>query len=192
MKIREQVQEIIDSRKGQGKYQGNGRLATIQQKLTFVEQLEKDVDAFEEFLNQIKSDIQQSNGKFADLVEKQPQFANRLLEIHLHELKQKIAAQKNELHRLQNRFSRDSVQVAFIGQARQGKSSFLQRISGLNDDTIPSSSATDCTGAISIISNYNGTQKQFFEVEIEYYSALEFIAAVNNKLSQLFPQAHLM
>lgn len=191
MKIREQVQEIIDSRKGQGKYQGNGRLATIQQKLTFVEQLEKDVDAFEEFLNQIKSDIQQSNGKFADLVEKQPQFANRLLEIHLHELKQKIAAQKNELHRLQNRFSRDSVQVAFIGQARQGKSSFLQRISGLNDDTIPSSSATDCTGAISIISNYNGTQKQFFEVEIEYYSALEFIAAVNNKLSQLFPQVHL-
>ena len=170
MKIREQVQEIIDSRKGQGKYQCNGRLATIQQKLAFVEQLEKDVDAFEEFLNQIKSDIQQSNGKFADLVEKQPQFANRLLEIHLHELKQKIAAQKNELHRLQNRFSRDSVQVAFIGQARQGKSSFLQRISGLNDDTIPSSSATDCTGAISIISNYNGTQKQFFEVEIEYCS----------------------
>lgn len=191
MKIREQVQEIIDSRKGQGKYQGNGRLATIQQKLTFVEQLEKDVDAFEEFLNQIKSDIQQSNGKFADLVEKQPQFANRLSEIQLQELKQKIMLQKDELQRLQNRFSRDSVQIAFIGQARQGKSSFLQRISGLNDDTIPSSSATDCTGAISIISNYEGNQKNFFEVEIEYYSVLEFVAAVNNKLSQLFPQAHL-
>lgn len=191
MKIREQVQEIIDSRKGQGKYQGNGRLVTIQQKLAFVEQLEKDVNAFEVFLNQIKSDIQQSNGKFADLVEKQPQFANRLLEINLHELKQKIAVQKNELHRLQNRFSRDSVQIAFIGQARQGKSSFLQRISGLNEDTIPSSSATDCTGAISIISNYEGSKKNFFEVEIEYYSVLEFVAAVNNKLLQLFPQSHL-
>ena len=154
MKIREQVQEILDSRKGQGKFEGKGRLSTIQQKLDFVERLESEVNAFEVFLNQIKSNIQQSNGKFADLVEKQPQFANRLLEINLHELKQKIAAQKNELHRLQNRFSRNSVQIAFIGQARQGKSSFLQRISGLNDDTIPSSSATDCTGAISIISNY--------------------------------------
>ena len=191
MKIREQVQEIIDSRKGQGKYQGNGRLATIQQKLTFVEQLEKDVNAFEAFINQIKQEIQHSNGAFADLVEKQPQFANRLSEIQLQELKQKIMLQKDELQRLQNRFSRDSVQIAFIGQARQGKSSFLQRISGLNDDTIPSSSATDCTGAISIISNYEGNQKNFFEVEIEYYSVLEFVAAVNNKLSQLFPQAHL-
>ena len=141
MKIREQVQEILDSRKGQGKFEGKGRLSTIQQKLDFVERLESDVNTFEAFLNQIKSEIQQNGGKFADLVEKQPQFANRLLEINLHELKQKIAAQKNELHRLQNRFSRDSVQIAFIGQARQGKSSFLQRISGLNDDTIPSSSA---------------------------------------------------
>ena len=191
MKIREQVQEILDSRKGQGKFEGKGRLSTIQQKLDFVERLESDVNTFEAFLNQIKSEIQQNGGKFADLVEKQPQFANRLLEINLHELKQKIAAQKNELHRLQNRFSRDSVQIAFIGQARQGKSSFLQRISGLNDDTIPSSSATDCTGAISIISNYEGSKKNFFEVEIEYYSVLEFVSAVNNKLSQLFPQSHL-
>lgn len=191
MKIREQVQEILDSRKGQGKFEGKGRLSTIQQKLDFVERLESDVNTFEAFLNQIKSEIQQNGGKFADLVEKQPQFANRLLEINLHELKQKIAAQKNELHRLQNRFSRNSVQIAFIGQARQGKSSFLQRISGLNDDTIPSSSATDCTGAISIISNYEGSKKNFFEVEIEYYSVLEFVSAVNNKLSQLFPQSHL-
>lgn len=191
MKIREQVQEILDSRKGQGKFEGKGRLSTIQQKLDFVERLESDVNTFEAFLNQIKSEIQQNGGKFADLVEKQPQFANRLLEINLHELKQKIAAQKNELHRLQNRFSRNSVQIAFIGQARQGKSSFLQRISGLNDDTIPSSSATDCTGAISIISNYEGSKKNFFEVEIEYYSVLEFVAAVNNKLLQLFPQSHL-
>ena len=191
MKIREQVQEILDSRKGQGKFEGKGRLSTIQQKLDFVERLESDVNTFEAFLNQIKSEIQQNGGKFADLVEKQPQFANRLLEINLHELKQKIAAQKNKLHRLQNRFSRNSVQIAFIGQARQGKSSFLQRISGLNDDTIPSSSATDCTGAISIISNYEGSKKNFFEVEIEYYSVLEFVSAVNNKLSQLFPQSHL-
>ena len=191
MKIREQVQEIIDSRRGQGKYDGKGRLAMIQQNLDFVESIETEVNGFDLFLNQIKREIQQDNGRFADLVEKQPQFVNRLSEIRLDDLKQKIFQQKNEIIRLYNRFSRDSVQIAFIGQARQGKSSFLQRISGLNDDIIPSSSATDCTGAISIIKNYDGTQKQFFEVEIEYYSALEFVIAVNNKLAQLFPLSNL-
>ena len=88
MKIREQVQEIIDSRRGQGKYDGKGRLAMIQQNLDFVESIETEVNGFDLFLNQIKREIQQDNGRFADLVEKQPQFVNRLSEIRLDDLKQ--------------------------------------------------------------------------------------------------------
>ena len=61
----------------------------------------------------------------------------------------------------------------------------------MTDEIIPSSSATDCTGAISIIKNDDGGAIDCFEVELEYYSVLEFIAAVNNKLAQLFPNSNV-
>lgn len=191
MNIKDQVQEIINSRKGLGSYVGRGRLAVIEKNLAFVEKLEAEVGAFEKFLGNIQVEIQAANSTFADFIEKQPKFLAKLDAVQLDGLKQKIAAQKRELLRLHNRFSRESVQIAFIGQARQGKSRFLQRISGLNDEIIPSSSATDCTGAISIIKNYDGVSTDCFEVELEYYSVLEFIAAVNNKLAQLFPNSNL-
>ena len=191
MNTKDQVQEIINSRKGLGSYVGRGRLAVIEKNLAFVEKLEAEIGAFENFLGNIQGEIQSANSPFADFIEKQPNFLAKLDAVQLYGLKQKIAAQKSELLRLHNRFSRESVQIAFIGQARQGKSRFLQRISGLNDEIIPSSSATDCTGAISIIKNYDGASTDCFEVELEYYSVLEFLAAVNNKLAQLFPNSNL-
>lgn len=191
MNIKDQVQEIINSRKGLGSYAGRGRLAVIERNLAFVEKLEAEINEFECFLGNIRADIHASNSPFGDFIEKQPSFLLKLEDIRLHDLKQKILSQKKELLRLHNRFSRENVQIAFIGQARQGKSRFLQRISGLNDEIIPSSSATDCTGAISIIKNYDGVLTDCFEVELEYYSVLEFITAVNNKLAQLFPNSNL-
>ena len=59
---------------------------------------------------------------------------------------------------------------------RKGKSKFLQSVSNLGDDVIPTSSSTDCTGAISIIENYDGP----FQMEVEYYTIGEFLDSVSN------------
>ena len=129
MTIKDQVQEIINCRKGLGSYEGRGRLAVIERNLAFVEKLETEVNEFSGFLEKIQVDIHEANNPFADFIDKEPNFLVKLDAIQLHDLKQKIRSQKKELLRLHNRFSRESVQIAFIGQARQGKSRFLQRIS---------------------------------------------------------------
>lgn len=82
---------------------------------------------------------------------------------------------------LEERFSRDNVSIALVGHARMGKSTILQSITELDDDVIPTSSYSDCTGAVSIIQNSNGP----FEMDIEYYSDKEFLDAVNAHLNKL-------
>lgn len=54
---------------------------------------------------------------------------------------------------LKKRFSREYVNIAVVGTARQGKSMFLQSISGLDDKCIPAFYADHCTGTGSIICN---------------------------------------
>ena len=51
------------------------------------------------------------------------------------------------------RFERDSLNIATIGRARQGKSTLLQTIGNLDNKVIPAFDAGDCTGAVSIICN---------------------------------------
>ncbi len=81
---------------------------------------------------------------------------------------------------LEGRFSRDNVSIALVGHARMGKSTILQSITELGDDVIPTSSYSDCTGSVSIIQNSDGP----FEMDIEYYSAKEFLQAVNTHLKK--------
>ena len=88
---------------------------------------------------------------------------------------------KKELERLEKRFSRKCIQIALIGYARKGKSKFLQSVAELGDDVIPTSSSTDCTGAISIIENYDGP----FQMEVEYYTLDEFLYSVSQSLTEI-------
>ncbi len=80
------------------------------------------------------------------------------------------------LRNLINRFQNPTINIGVIGKARQGKSTLLQKISGLSDKIIPSSAGKPCTGAKSRIYHTEGnahakvyffTQEEFLE-EIVY------------------------
>lgn len=60
---------------------------------------------------------------------------------------------RDKLLRLTNRLSRDTLNIAVIGRARQGKSRLLQSVTGLGADEIPDGSLEFCTGVRSDIIN---------------------------------------
>jgi hypothetical protein len=60
---------------------------------------------------------------------------------------------RGDLERLYNRFSRNTLNIAVIGRARQGKSRLLQTITGLSTEEIPDGNLQFCTGVRSDIVN---------------------------------------
>ena len=60
---------------------------------------------------------------------------------------------QGDLTHIQNRLSRDTLNIAVIGRARQGKSRLLQTITGLGTEEIPDGNQAFCTGVRSDIIN---------------------------------------
>ncbi len=80
---------------------------------------------------------------------------------------------RSQLTQLLRRFERPTLNIGIVGNARQGKSTLLQKLTGLNDDVIPSGNRGHCTGAASII--YHASN---FHAKIEFYTEIEFIEEV--------------
>jgi hypothetical protein len=79
----------------------------------------------------------------------------------------------NELTQLKHRFSRSTLNIGVVGNARQGKSTFLQALTGLSSNEIPSAVDGHCTGAPSIIINAPETY-----ADIEFYNESDFMREV--------------
>jgi hypothetical protein len=67
------------------------------------------------------------------------------------DLRQGIRSAITDLHAVQTRLARDTVNIGVSGQARVGKSTLLQSISGLGDDQIPTGSGLPVTAVRSRI-----------------------------------------
>jgi hypothetical protein len=72
------------------------------------------------------------------------------------------------------RFSKNTINIGVAGKARQGKSTILQAISGLDNRVIPTSDGLPCTGAKSRILHRTNDP----HAEIEYYKAEEFLREI--------------
>src|SRR5436305_1031442 len=72
------------------------------------------------------------------------------------------------------RFGKMTINVGVAGKARQGKSTILQAISGLDDRVIPTSDGLPCTGAKSRIMHRTDDP----HAEVEYYRAEEFLREI--------------
>lgn len=75
---------------------------------------------------------------------------------------------------LLNRFRREKINIGVAGAARQGKSTLLQKISGLSDTEIPTSSGLPCTGTKSRICHCDVN----VQAEIEFFSRQEFLTEI--------------
>ena len=172
--IAESCEKIIEKRK-------NERLPIISEKLKKLQELKDALTQLQKYQNRVKEN--RDPFIFA-LSDKAPQVFETIRDIDLNELlgeNGKIEKLEKELKRLEKRFGRDGVQIALMGHARQGKSLFLQSVSELPDDVIPTSSHTDCTGALSVIENVEGAP---FEITIEYYDEESFVKFFNKSLEQ--------
>ncbi|MBR2145822.1 MAG: hypothetical protein IJ956_09830, partial [Akkermansia sp.] len=52
-------------------------------------------------------------------------------------IREKVDTLRTELNRLRNRYSRDTVNIGIVGVPKQGKSTFLQALTGLDESIIP-------------------------------------------------------
>lgn len=86
-----------------------------------------------------------------------------------------------------SRFERDSLNVATVGRARQGKSTFLQAVSNLGNDIIPAFDAGDCTGAVSIIRNDPAIAPGLVRVDITFRSKEDLTKIVCDYINQIDP-----
>jgi GTPase SAR1 family protein len=88
-------------------------------------------------------------------------------------LQQEISSQKAGLQQLELRFNRSTLNIGIVGNARQGKSTFLQALTGLTNEEIPAAETDHCTGAPSLIINH----KETF-ADIEFFTENGFLQEV--------------
>lgn len=163
--IAESCEKIIRVRKDK-------RLPIIREKLKKLRELKDALKQLQEYQNRIKENRGQD---IAALRERAQRVYDTIYNIDLNELlgeNGKIEKLEKELERLEKRFGRDGVQIALVGTARKGKSTFLQSLTGLPDEVIPASSGSDCTGAVSVIENVDDGE---FRIQIDYYNEKDFI-----------------
>ncbi|AFZ38317.1 hypothetical protein Sta7437_4889 (plasmid) [Stanieria cyanosphaera PCC 7437] len=113
-----------------------------------------------------------------------PKLIERLKQINFSVLIEEAIQEQQVWENLWKRFERNSINIGVVGLARQGKSTFLQAVSGLTDNEIPSSDGQPCTTVQSNIFHSEGitsgvvhfhSEKSFLEEVIEpYYQALGF------------------
>ncbi len=179
--INNQIQQIIDKRK-------HTRLPQIDKEIAFLKEVKSKILNLDSVINTVAHQMSTRQGPYYTMLQADPSMESRFMSVSTSETKRLIDEQLHTLENLKKRFSRDAVQIAFIGYERQGKSCFLQSISGLSNKVIPAYSGTSCTGAVSVIHNVD----KELEVHIEFYNLDSFLKIVREKLHNFFPSKHFV
>ena len=164
--ISQTIDAIIDERKQ--------RLTIIEDAIKKVETSETAVQAFKEVQHKMNFETLGISKDIAD----------KIGNISFSDYDKALQVCKAELKRLKIRFSRDKINISFVGRAGQGKSLVLQKMSGLGGTVIPSAAGSDCTGAKSIITNTEGVDKPY--AEITFFSEEEMVQIINKYLENIF------
>ena len=144
------------------------------------------IEAVQANLNSLGQDLrslEEYRDELADRVDDKA-IAGRLRAIEVGSLLQNIVSELRSLDKLKTRFSRNTLNIAVVGRARQGKSRLLQSLTGLTSAEIPDGSGQHCTGVRSTIVHnpslepsaevYFHTERSFLgEVISPYYDQLE-------------------
>ena len=165
--ITEQIDEIISKRKS--------KTCHIDEAISKLEKVNSCIAE----INAIKSEVTSDNSQYGTLT---AELKSRISGLSLNEYYQFSEKYMKELKRLKSRFERDELHISIVGRMRQGKSALIQTITGLNENVIPSSNGTACTGAKSLITNEN-TDK--VAADITFYSEREMVDKINSYLHNI-------
>lgn len=160
----------------------NSRVATIAEKVKFLRNLQADLASY----NKLRSQIIDDKGElieaspFAPQLIRHPEMLSNIRYATTETLDLYIAEQIVRLERLQKRFARQSLSLQVFGLAGSGKSTFIQSVSGLDDDVVLTSAGDHCTGVSSYI--YNAPS---FKAEVYFYTRKELLDIFNTALTAL-------
>lgn len=175
MAISEKIQQIVSQRAK--------HLPKIRAMRVHLQKMLEKLDKLDSLVAVVNGEIAQQKGDYYAMIAENSKMEIAFHKVNTHDVRQLITEQLKRLEILEKRFERDTVCIAMIGYERQGKSTFLQAISGLENEVIPAYSGTSCTGAVSVIHNTDGE----FRTEIDMYSVGEFLEIVKEKLAKFFP-----
>lgn len=175
MTINQKIQNIVELRAK--------HLPKIEEELDRLSKIEEELKQLESLRSDVQREMNEGKGTYFSMLNENPKMHQAFSKVNTDEVRRTLSQQKKNLENLKKRFSRETVCIAMIGYERQGKSRFLQAISGLGNKVIPAYSGTSCTGAVSVIHNIEGP----FRTEITYYSLEEFLEIVRQKVKSFFP-----
>lgn len=190
--ITQQIEEILDKRLGRGQYAGRGRLQIIEARIANLASVKKRIEELDALVATIKNQISENNGEYFNMLVTDSDALSQMEDVSCANAKDKISELLDALELLKKRFEREAIRIAFIGRERQGKSTFIKTITGLNDKVIPAYSGNSCTGAVSVIHNVQNVTDEAgnivnVKVVAEYYDTAKFLEMVNEKLNRFFP-----
>lgn len=175
MAINEKIQQIINQRAK--------HLPKIHAMKAHLQKMLEKLEKLDDLVAVINGEIAQQQGDYYAMIAENPKMEIAFRKVNTHNVRSLISEQLKSLEILEKRFGRDTVCIAMIGYEGQGKSTFLQAISGLENEVIPAYSGASCTGAVSVIHNTDGE----FRTEIDMYSVKEFLEIAKDKLAKFFP-----
>ena len=97
------------------------------------------------------------------------------LSVPLRELSERVAREQAALDRVLARLRRPTLNIGIVGRARQGKSRFLQTLTGLSSREIPDGAGQFCTGVPSTILHVPGTDTY---ADVFFHSEASFLGDV--------------
>lgn len=195
MPITEQIEGILDKRLGRGPYAGHGRLQAIEARIANLESVKERINSLDSLVESIKNQIKAKHGEYYTMLAADPDALAQMEEVSCENAKKEVKELIDALELLKKRFEREAIRIAFIGRERQGKSTFIKTITGLNDKVIPAYSGNSCTGAVSVIHNVASVKDEQgndvrVKVVAEYYDTPTFLKMVNEKLGRYFPDGN--
>lgn len=119
-------------------------------------------------LQQMSSQSNQEVPKQKELVEVTMTIANGIKDIQ-----EEVTQLTNSVSNIAKRFSRGTINIGVAGTAKNGKSTLLQRISGLSNTEIPAD-IVPCTGTMSKVFHVEDHPRAV----IEFYSKQEFLKEI--------------
>lgn len=155
------------------------RVGEITARMDHLRSLKKKLKKYEELRCQIidsKGELK-TDGPFVSIFTKNPDMLYAVKDADSSELAKAIDEQLKVLERLGKRFERKTISIQIFGLAGNGKSRFIQTISGLDDNTVLTSEGNHTTGATTYIQNSDR-----FEAHIYGYTRDEMLDIFNSRL----------
>ena len=116
--IKQKIEQIISARK-------LTRLPKVEEEVMFLQDILSKIDNLDSVIATIKSQMNQKSGPYYSVLLADPTMEARFNIVSTEQVRAKLQMQLSKLEILRKRFSREAVQISFVGRERQGKSCFL-------------------------------------------------------------------